>query len=265
MNPLPPTAEGFSFITDYYDQSTISSDSEQHVRRIYVFGGDRETSREIQLAVARLFRSHLFADVAFTFPCGRRIQAHKAIVYCRLEYYKQMFSGAWASTTASEIPITSVSFEIFQNLIEFAYGTPINISSETVVDLFLAANQFQIPQLQHHCESYIVEGIDDDNVLDLLQLAELFSPYLFQKCLTYAIKHAQQLYDTDAFAHLPEKIAQQIMAAAPPQTLKPVRQPVVSATKLLHELADPFTDDRWSDDEPDSDDPDYAQYIVRRQ
>lgn len=62
--------------------------------------------------------------------------------------------------------------EAFSTVIDFVYtdAAPA-LSGENVQDVLAAATRWQLPRLVELCESFFFAGIDDDNVLDVLQVS----------------------------------------------------------------------------------------------
>ncbi len=60
------------------------------------------------------------------------------------------------------------------------------LKGEFALELMSAANQYSLIQLKRLCEAFIMQGIEDDIVYDVLQAAELYQANRLKvKCLEY--------------------------------------------------------------------------------
>jgi len=122
-----------------------------------------------------------FCDVVFCFEGNQKIKAHRCILAAKSDYFSAMFRGGFKEGISNqaehkpgvvEIPIHSVSYEIFRALIH-SYYHHLDLSTTQVnkMDLFQAASLFLNSSLQQELANDLSESLDVDNVLTVYRLA----------------------------------------------------------------------------------------------
>lgn len=129
----------------------------------------------------------------------REIKAHKCILAARSQYFRAMLlSGLRESYLGEMIVPDHIRPLIFTNLLRYLYTGSIDITPETVVELFIAANEYSIVPVIKQSERMIENALDLENVTDLLDLANLHgSNELKQVCINFVLKELNRPNDSE--------------------------------------------------------------------
>ncbi|XP_030828131.1 rho-related protein racA [Strongylocentrotus purpuratus] len=128
------------------------------------------------------FRKPVFSDVQFEVE-GQLLYAHKAILKARCAVMAKMFSGVFAESSTSKIPILETSMECFMAILEYIYTDHAPIEEGDAVGILVTAERFAQDRLKNLCELYITKEVDvsvrdqiekaDIDVIGLLQTAQM--------------------------------------------------------------------------------------------
>eukprot|EP01129_Flabellula_baltica_P000685 TRINITY_DN10650_c0_g1_i1.p1 TRINITY_DN10650_c0_g1~~TRINITY_DN10650_c0_g1_i1.p1 ORF type:complete len:779 (+),score=126.84 TRINITY_DN10650_c0_g1_i1:84-2339(+) len=134
------------------------------------------------------FERHLnnqeISDVVFEFPdTCERYYAHKSIIASSSDYLKNMLRSGMKESTTSVIKVSTVSSDVFYEVLKYLYGVHINFSLENCVEILATADNFQLEDLRLLTTLYIISNIDDSNVEDVLEISEQYNaPRLRRHC-----------------------------------------------------------------------------------
>uniref|UniRef100_A0A8C5M0H3 Rho related BTB domain containing 3 n=1 Tax=Leptobrachium leishanense TaxID=445787 RepID=A0A8C5M0H3_9ANUR len=106
--------------------------------------------------LGQFFNTPYLADVIFHVQ-GYAIPAHRAILVARCEIMAAMFTGNYMEAQSFQIPVYGVSKDTFLIFLEYLYSDsccPENILQ--ALSLLVCSEMYQVPRLQHMCESYII-------------------------------------------------------------------------------------------------------------
>lgn len=132
-----------------------------------------------------------------------RIHAHRALLSVTSEPFRAMFGGDFAESRKRDVDIRGVSAEAFRKLIEYVYTARILLTADDVMSVLAVSDRFDVPELKGHCEAYIEESIDKDNVCSLLEAAKLHnSEELRRRCEDVLLEAASEILNTDEIYHL---------------------------------------------------------------
>ncbi|OBS63537.1 hypothetical protein A6R68_07945 [Neotoma lepida] len=206
---------------------------------------------------------------------GRHIEAHRILLAASCDYFRGMFAGGLKEMEQEEVLIHGVSYNAMCQILHFIYTSELELSLNNVQETLVAACQLQIPEIIHFCCDFLMSWVDEENILDVYRLAELFDlNRLTQQLDTYILKNFVAFSRTDKYRQLPlEKVysllssnrlevscetevyegallyhysleqvqADQISLHEPPKLLETVRFPLMEAEVLqrLHDKLGP--------------------------
>jgi hypothetical protein len=78
-----------------------------------------------------------------------------------------------------EVTIRDISFPALYKLIEYIYTDHVDMDGATVMELFQAADRFDLPRLRYYCEIFLLENISTENVCELLEAADRVRAMVF--------------------------------------------------------------------------------------
>jgi len=103
---------------------------------------------------------------------GGVINAHKIVLASRSEWFKAMLVNQMCEASMKVVVVKEIKFDTLSLLVEYLYTDTVNIDEANVVDLFVAADRFQVKRLQAICENFLIKNIDEDNIIHVFELAD---------------------------------------------------------------------------------------------
>jgi len=112
----------------------------------------------------------------FMIDASYRIPVHKLILQVRSPVFKAMLSSTMKESTSNEIIISDFDHNVVKEFMRFLY---MDKCDATVLDkhansLLAMAHKYEVKRLFRICESYIIDTLNVDNVVDFLQLGDLY-------------------------------------------------------------------------------------------
>jgi len=122
--------------------------------------------------VASLFRSKDHSDVIIR--CGDKVyDCHKTILTSRSPVMKTMLESNMKEKITGDIEIKNMDHEVLEDFLKYIYsGFAPNIEEHTV-ELFAAADQYQIEKLKELCEMKLCSILNITNCIEFLILGDL--------------------------------------------------------------------------------------------
>lgn len=133
-------------------------------------------------------------DVCF-YVGGERVGVNKAILAANSDYFNTLLNNkSFVESGLAEITLEDVSPDIFKLLIEFCYLRNLNLSklnAETLRDLLIAANRFQVIPLLVGIKKYVLDGdfITPDNCFYWKDAADSIGDVLFGDTIKSRVKN----------------------------------------------------------------------------
>jgi len=105
-----------------------------------------------------------------------RIPVHKVILQSRSKVFKAMLSSTLKESTTNEIIISDFDQDVVQEFINFLYLDTCNaaVLDEHAISLLAMAHKYEVTRLFRMCESFLIDALAVDNVVDFLQLGDLY-------------------------------------------------------------------------------------------
>jgi hypothetical protein len=138
------------------------------------------------------------------------IRAHKCILAARSRYFNAMLLSGLKESYMGEMVVSHIRPSVFVALARYLYtGGDATITPDSVVELFLAANEYSIEGLVKQCERMIENALELEIVADLWAMASLHSSEeLRQVCINYVLKEIDDhnKVAADALHHLSSEV-----------------------------------------------------------
>jgi len=163
------------------------------------------------LTLQSLYKTGEGSDILFISEDGRKFPLHKFILQERSDYFKTMLTGNFQESKQSEILLNEPGYAleaIFYYIYTEHFTIAMRDNPQVAIDVVCLADQYFLPELKKIAEITVLEGgISDDNMLDILVYAHLYSASnLLDVCIKRIIKLDYNTYSTtDEFNNLPEK------------------------------------------------------------
>ncbi|ORX76818.1 BTB-domain-containing protein [Anaeromyces robustus] len=148
------------------------------------------------------FNNDKTADVELIIE-GKSIYAHKIILSARSNYFKAMFNSGMCESESSKITITDFKYSTIESLIKFLYSvkTEINDDLNELIELYRAADKYQLESLMNYIHQSICSRITCQNACSILSEIYCF-PRLEKSCLEFIAQHLSTIYSTPDFRNL---------------------------------------------------------------
>ena len=138
----------------------------------------------------KLLTTEVFSDIALKID-DEVIQAHKNILVIRSPVFLDLIMK---NPSIDELEITEIKYEVMKIVLFFMYtGKFPEFDSNTVCDVLIASNKYELFDLKSNCEENIIKSLKIDNVIKYL----IFS----LTCDSTAIKKQATEFLIDNFIH----------------------------------------------------------------
>ena len=155
--------------------------------------------------VERLYEEKCFSDVTILVG-DKEIKCHKAVLAMQSPVFQQMFAS---NPEMKELTLhkRAITFDIF---IHWLYSCRLDVSEfdlDTVLDLLLIANNYQVEKLQNGLMEVLKVRIDMDNVFKIFATCyKMEGPNsLKQFCLEFMCENATEVIKNFEFLSLPKQ------------------------------------------------------------
>lgn len=154
-----------------------------------------------------------FADVTFTVE-DQPIYAHRAILAQRCDHFAAMFrSGMRESMDRAVIPIPDISHPVFLLLLEYIYTDSVKIDLEHAIELYIAADLYQLERLRDMCCTVVRRNLNAENSGPLLQNAtEAHCHILKEVCMSYVVDNFDVVSKTEGIKQVSHSLLLEILA-----------------------------------------------------
>ena len=187
-------------------------------------GGDRDKagyrrssrgSRGLRSTLADDFHSVVddpdFSDVRFVVE-GRVVHAHRVVLAARCEHFQAMFKSGMRETTAKEIVIPNVKHTAFLALLRYLYSDVVTADAEVAIELYAAADMYNIERLKRSCEVMVQKQIDRESAPRLLQIADqMHAVKVRDVILTFIVRNFDEVSKTAGFGALSRELIIEIL------------------------------------------------------
>ncbi|CAI9716042.1 kelch 26 [Octopus vulgaris] len=103
------------------------------------------------------------------------ISVHKTLLAASSDYFHAMLTGSMKESREDSVTLRGLTAIGVQAIINFAYTGLLEITSDNIDDILLAASHLQVIDSVELCTEYLVKSINLDSCVDVLILADLYS------------------------------------------------------------------------------------------
>lgn len=160
-----------------------------------------------------IFNSSLGSDVTLTVDGhpGPPIFAHRVILATRSDTFKAMLFQGMSESIKRDISFKDIQFSILSLLVEYLYTDTVEITTQNVVEVFMAADRFQVTRLRLLCENFFFQNISDDNVCNILELTDKYhASSLRQFCVNWILCNFGEMLLSDDYLNLNKELQLEI-------------------------------------------------------
>jgi hypothetical protein len=146
---------------------------------------------------------------------GNFLYAHKIILATRCRVFNAMLTAEMKERHSSDIYLRDISYPALQKLVEFIYTDFVEMDGDCVVELFTAADKYDLPRLKYLCETFMIANLNLDNACTIMDTAERFhADMLGKECFRFIIENFWDINTTDGYTALPSPLIKEINAEA---------------------------------------------------
>jgi len=167
--------------------------------------GDNQSSENFDELVKRLeevFKNKEFSDVVV--KCGGiKFECHKVFLASSSPVFKAMFNTQMKEKINNEVHINDVKPDVMAVLLQFLYTGKVSNFDKFAIDLFIAADKYQIESLKKLCEMKLVKSIGIENCFSLLIMGDTYSPTIKKSALSFLVKNKERIELEDNLVEYP--------------------------------------------------------------
>ncbi|XP_051173217.1 protein roadkill-like [Leptopilina boulardi] len=159
-------------------------------------------SENLLSQIEKSFEDESLKDVTFKVE-NKEFTAHKMILSLRSPVFAAVFKSKMSEELTSIIEIKDIESTIFQNMLRFIYTDEVKNLKESAVQLYNAAEKYQLEKLKRMCINSLYKNLSLKTVLETLKFAKQYSIFdLEQSCLKYLASNIETLKKTPEFEEL---------------------------------------------------------------
>ncbi|KAK1156375.1 kelch-like protein 22 [Acipenser oxyrinchus oxyrinchus] len=160
-------------------------------------------SQSLLDGLVALRNSGILFDVSLVVE-GKAIEAHRILLAASCDYFRGMFAGGLREMQEKEVQVHGVSYTAMCKLLDFIYTAELELNLENVQEILAAACLLQIQDVIGFCCDFLISWVDDDNIMEVYKLADLFGlSQLSAKVDAYILKNFLAFSRTPAYRQLP--------------------------------------------------------------
>jgi len=122
--------------------------------------------------MGNVFHSGKFTDVTITCQ-DQEFNCHKAILAERSSVFEAMFTHGMKEAMESSVTIKDMDADTCQQMLQFIYSNKVEDLESNAENLLVAADKYDLKELKVLCEDHLCAKLSQDNVLDILVLADI--------------------------------------------------------------------------------------------
>jgi len=141
------------------------------------------------------------SDVQFIVE-GTPVYAHKLLLM-RSSYFRALFLGDMRESKMATIHIEQVSHPVFLQVLEYLYTDQLMVPFDSAMELFEAADLFDIPRLKTICEKRMLQSICIENAAGIFHAADMHSATSLRgKTKKFILSHFEDVSKTQCFEEM---------------------------------------------------------------
>ncbi|KAL3682588.1 hypothetical protein R1sor_000610 [Riccia sorocarpa] len=115
------------------------------------------------------------ADIKFIGSDGEEVYAHKFIMVGRSMVFRKMFNADMKEKESGVVQCPDASAPVLRSMVNFCYTAEIEFTEEAPAEEVLKiAHKYDINILKLRCEDELKNGITNENICELLVLAQKY-------------------------------------------------------------------------------------------
>ncbi|KAF8777759.1 Speckle-type POZ protein like [Argiope bruennichi] len=132
--------------------------------------------------------------------------AHKIVLCARSPVFKAMMDNDMKEKNSKSIQVDDLEDDTVQKLLFFLYSDSLeNVSWETAIKVYYAADKYQIEKLKLMCSSFLIENLTVSTATELLILADTHNDCDLKKITEdFILEYDEQIFSAEKWGELLE-------------------------------------------------------------
>lgn len=151
-----------------------------------------EPPKDSQSKFAIFLNKDEFKDCELHASDGTAYKSHKIVLAATSPIFLEMFSADTPEAKTSVFKFEEIDSKTLKLLLHYCYCKEIDKKAleENASELLAAADKFQIKELMEICVQYLIEDLDEDNVLKVLPVATKLgcTSVVFNQCMDIFVR-----------------------------------------------------------------------------
>ncbi|PIK53844.1 putative kelch-like protein 10 [Apostichopus japonicus] len=124
---------------------------------------------------------------------GKQFPVHRVILAANSLYFRALFTNGMHETSENVIKIPSVTPELMERILEYAYSRETTITEYNVGKLLPVADQFNIRGLVDMCCRFLVKQLSPENCIGIWRYAKSYFCFKLEKeAFDYILVHFEE-------------------------------------------------------------------------
>jgi hypothetical protein len=146
--------------------------------------GGNSSAESLSEDYEELFMNMNFADVSIFTSDKKQLEAHKVILSTRSKVFNKMFSHDMTEAKTGIIRIDDFDSKVIKELLRYIYYTKVKNIKEFDIQLYDAADKYEMEKLMKICLLSIARRLDFKNCVEIAVFAKIRNlDHLFSCCL----------------------------------------------------------------------------------
>ncbi|GBN16480.1 Speckle-type POZ protein [Araneus ventricosus] len=164
----------------------------------YVPSGKLADYPSISKDLWNLYNDQVLCDVELKTQ-KKSFFVHEVVLCARSPVFLAMLTGEMKEKKNKYIEIEDISADTLEKFLFFLY-TDVFEDFDAAVDLYYAADKYQVERLRLLCSSHLIENVDIDNVCESLMLADQFNDCeLRRKVDDFILKNEERVFKSSSW------------------------------------------------------------------
>jgi len=149
-----------------------------------------------------IYNNKEFSDVVV--KCGNtKFECHQVFLATRSPVFKAMLTTNMREKINNEIQVDDIKPEVMAELLEFIYIGKVSNLDKFALDLFIAADKYQINSLKDLCEKKLINSLAMENCFSLLIMGDMLSPSIKKIALKFVVENRESIEIQEELANYP--------------------------------------------------------------
>ncbi|XP_051161490.1 speckle-type POZ protein B-like [Leptopilina boulardi] len=159
------------------------------------------------------FLSNVLSDFVFQID-DKKFPVHKVVLASVSPVFEKMFSVQMKENITNICEIKDIDADIFIEMLNYIYMDKITNLKTLALGLYELSNKYYISELRIICEQYLQENLSVENVITILEHAELYeSTNLKKECIKYIDENFEKVKETENLQKLGTKLLVELCSA----------------------------------------------------